>query len=55
MIDIEKIYVLLEDLLQECYNDLYEYENIEKEQADIIYKNVKLFVLKLKDRLGEEL
>ena len=45
---------IIDDLLQDYYNDLYEYENIEKEQADIIYKNVKLFALKLKDRLGVE-
>lgn len=49
------LYIMLEDLLQDCYNDLYEYEDIEKEKADLIYKNIRLFALKLRDRLGEEL
>lgn len=44
---------ILEDLLQECFNDLYEYEDITQENADLIYNNVKLFTLKLKDKLED--
>ena len=49
----EEIIVLLDDLLQDCYNDLYEYEEIEKQKADLIYNNVKLFTLKFKDKLED--
>ena len=52
-IEIEKLIDIIDDLLQDCYNDLFEYENIEQEKAEIIYKNVKLFTLKLKDKLQE--
>lgn len=50
----EKLFEIIEDLLQDCYNDLFEYEEIEGEKAEIIFENVKLFTLKLKDRLKEE-
>ena len=47
----EKIFDIIDDLLQDCYNDLFEYEEIDKKTAKIIFDNVKLFTLKLKDRL----
>lgn len=53
MINKEDLKELLEDLLQECFNDLYEYEDTEQEKADLIYDSVKLFTLKLKDRLED--
>ena len=49
----EQLFYILEDLLQDCYNDLFEYENIEEEKAKLIYNNVKLFVAKLKDKTEE--
>lgn len=51
MISISKLDELLDDLLQECENDLFEYEDIKEEKAKMIYSNVNLFVLKLKDKL----
>lgn len=52
-IEIEKLIDILDDLLQDCHNDLFEYEEIEEEKAKTIYGNVKLFALKLKDKLQE--
>ena len=51
--DKEKIIYILDDLLQDCYNDLFEYEEIEEEKAKLIFDNVKLFTLKFKDKLQE--
>ena len=49
----EEIIDLLDDLLQDCYNDLFEFEEIEEEKAKLIYENVKLFTLKFKDKLED--
>ena len=54
MIKISKIDEIITDLLQDCENDLFEYENIEENKAKMIYDNVKLFTLKLKDKINDE-
>ena len=49
----EKIIEIIDDLLQDCYNDLFEYENVEEIVAKVIYQNVELFTLKLKEKMEE--
>lgn len=49
----EKIIDIVNDLLQECYNDLFEYGDLEEEKAKTIYQNVELFTLKFKDRIKD--
>ena len=50
----EDIIEIIEDLLQDCYNDLFEYEtNIPSQESKLIYNNVKLFTLKLKEKIEE--
>jgi len=49
----EELLNIIEDLLQDCYNDLFEYEEIEEDKAKLIYNNVKLFTLKLKEKVEE--
>lgn len=54
MIKISKIDEIITELLKDCENDLFEYENIEEDKAKMIYDNVKLFTLKLKDKINDE-
>lgn len=51
----ETLYNIIDNLLQDCYNDLFECENdVDEDTAKIIYHNVELFTLKLKDKLEDE-
>lgn len=50
----EKIFLIIEDLLQDCYNDLFEYAtSISLKESNLIYDNVELFTLKLKEKIEE--
>lgn len=54
---VEQIFDIIDDLLQDCANETIFCENIREDRTDeelqLIYDNVKLFTLKLKDRIGE--
>ena len=47
----EKIVQIIDDLLQDCCNDL---EEIEEKKAKLIFDNVNLFASKLKDKIENE-
>lgn len=53
LIEQNLLFAIIEDMLIDCENDLYEYEDIDKEKADLIYKNVELYTLKLKEKLQD--
>ena len=52
----EKIFKIIDDILQDCYNETIDREDddLEEELAKIIYDNVELFTLKLKDKIDDE-
>lgn len=55
----KQIFNIIDDLLQDCANETIDCENIKEDITDkeleLIYNNVKLFTLKLKDRIEDEL
>lgn len=54
----EKLYDVIDDLLVDCANETIYDENknnLNDEELKLIYDNVKLFALKLKDKIGDEL
>lgn len=54
----EKLFDIIDDLLRDCYNETIDCEDekdLTDEELELIYNNVKLFTLKLKDRIGDEL
>ena len=55
----EKLFDIIDDLLVDCANDTIYCEDIKKgitdDELELIYDNVKLFTLKLKDRIWDEL
>lgn len=57
---VEQIFNIIDDLLQDCANYTIYREDIEEdtinyEELELIYNNVKLFTIKLKDKIEEEL
>ena len=54
----EKLFDIIDDLLQDCANETIDCEdikeNITDDELQLIYDNVKLFTLKLKDRIEDE-
>ena len=53
----EKLFDIIDDLLQDCYNETIDCENekdLTDEELELIYNNVKLFALKLKDKIEDE-
>lgn len=52
----EKLFDIIDDLLQDCQNETIDREDYEltDEEAELIYNNVKLFTLKLKDKIMDE-
>ena len=53
----EKLYNIIDDLLQDCANETIFSENeseLSDKELELIYNNVKLFTLKLKDKIEEE-
>ena len=57
--EVEQIFNIIDDLLQDCANETIfcedTKEDITDKELELIYNNVKLFTLKLKDRIGDEL
>lgn len=51
----DELFNIIDDLVQDCYNDCFEYEDLDEEKAKTIYNNVKLFSLKLKDKITDEI
>lgn len=51
----EKLIDIIDELLMECENDVFEYEDIEEDKAKLIYDNVLLYTLKLKEKIEEML
>lgn len=54
----QKLFDIIDDLLQDCANETIDCEDckdLTDEELALIYNNVKLFTLKLKDRIGDEL
>lgn len=51
----EKLIDIIDELLIECENDVFEYEDIEEDKAKLIYDNVLLYTLKLKEKIEEML
>lgn len=55
----EKLFDIIDDLLQDCANETILCEDIKEditdEELQLIYDNVKLFTLKLKDKIGDDL
>ena len=51
----EKLYDIIDNLLQDCYNETIDREDYDltDEEAELIYNNVNLFVMKLKDKIEE--
>ena len=55
-IKVKDLYDIIDDLIQDCANDTILNENeseLSDETLNLIYHNVKLFTLKLKDRIEE--
>lgn len=53
----EILFNIIDDLLVDCANETIYREDItdlSDEELELIYNNVKLFVLKLKDRISDE-
>ena len=53
----EKLFDIIDDILQDCSNETIDCEDdkdLTDEELELIYNNVKLFTLKLKDRIGDE-
>lgn len=53
----EKLFDIIDDLLLDCYNETIDYENcttLTDKELKLIYDNVKLFTMKLKDKIGDE-
>lgn len=53
----EKLFDIIDDLLQDCYNETIDCENcmnLTNKELKLIYDNVKLFTMKLKDKIGDE-
>lgn len=51
--DKNKLIDIIDELLIECENDVFEYEDIEDDKAQLIYDNVSLYTLKLKEKIEE--
>lgn len=54
----EELYNIIDDLLQDCYNETIDCEDdkdLTDEELKLIYDNVELFTLRLKDRIEDEL
>lgn len=53
----EKLFDIIDDLLQDCYNetiDCEEEKDLSDDELELIYNNVKLFTLRLKDRIEDD-
>lgn len=52
----ERLFDIIDNLLQDCQNETIDREDYEltDEEAELIYNNVKLFTLKLKDKIMDE-
>ena len=52
----EKLFNIIDDLLQDCRNETIDREDYDltDEEAELIYNNIKLFTLKLKDKIMDE-
>lgn len=61
----EKLFNIIDDILQDCYNETIDREDYDfddlltkikngDELAKIVYDNVELFTMKLKDRIEDE-
>lgn len=54
----KKLFDIIDDLLQDCANETIFCEDIKEditdEELQLIYDNIKLFTLRLKDRIGDE-
>lgn len=51
----EKLINIIDELLIDCENDLSEYYDMEEDKAKIIFENVTLYTLKLKEKIEEML
>ncbi len=53
----EELFNIIDDLLQDCYNETIdrEDEELSEKDAELIYNNVELFTLKLKDKISDEM
>lgn len=53
----EELFNIIDDLLQDCYNETIDREDNELNEKDatLIYNNVELFTLKLKDKVSDEM
>lgn len=53
----EELFDIIDDLLQDCYNETIDCEydkDLTDKELKLIYDNVKLFTMKLKDKIGDE-
>ena len=52
----EDLFNIIDDLLQDCYNETIDREDYDltDKEAELIYNNVELFTLKLKDKITDD-